>query len=690
MESKFWKPEEAGVEKRLEEERGTAEERFFVYNSNHHRSMHEQRRRLPIHKYRSHLIYLLNEHQVVVIVGETGSGKSTQVPQYLWEAGWAQSGECIVVTQPRRVAAITLAARVADEKGVKLGAEVGHSVRFDNCSSENTKVKFVTDGVLIREIMENPLLTNYSVIVVDEAHERSINTDLLLGLLKKVLKKRPQLRIIVSSATIDADCITKFFNTNTTGNPSLDTVAILSVEGRSYPIDIFYKLDPVPDYIKACVETVVDIHMTEKAGDVLVFLPGQEEVNSVVAQLKTRAETLNYKDLSLNVVPLYSGLPYRHQMKAFDRPKSHVRKVVVSTNIAETSLTINGVVYVVDSGFVRVNAFNPRCGLDTLITTAASQAEATQRAGRAGRVRAGKVYRLYMEKEFAMLPKSTTPEMQRGNVAGVVLQLKALGVDNIIRFPFLSPPSVQATLCALDQLFALGAVDEQCHLTTPVGTIMAELPLPPPLARMMVLAGELGCAEEVLILCAMLQIRSVFVSPFKRRGEAEKMKRKFSVEEGDLITLVNVYKAFVEADQNKRFCDQNYLNFKGLSRAVELTERLASYLRRFDIPLLSCHNNTDALVRCIAGGFFCNAAHYHHSGEYRTVRDQQALQVHPASVLFPLLPAPYVVFNEVVYGKGGEAMMMDVTVVTKEILLQAGPHYFSFTSDASSKRPRLF
>lgn len=686
--NKFWKPDEdGGVDKRLEEERGTNEEKFFVFNSNHHRSMVEQRKRLPIYKHRSNLIHLVNTHQVVVIVGETGSGKSTQVPQYLWEAGWAGVGECIVVTQPRRVAATTLASRVADEKNVKLGEEVGHSVRFDNCSSDRTKVKFVTDGVLIRQVMQDPLLTAYSVVIVDEAHERSINTDLLLGLLKKILKRRPTLRVIVSSATIDAHSITAFFNTNPTSIPSQDTVAVLAVEGRTYPVEILYKLDPVPDYVKACVDTVVDIHTAEKEGDVLVFLPGQEEVNTVVSELKTRSESLENKDLSLSVVPLYSGLPFRLQMKAFERSRGHIRKVVVATNIAETSLTINGVVYVVDTGFVRMNAFNPRCGLNTLITVPTSQAEATQRAGRAGRVRAGKVYRLYTEEQFVKLAPSTTPEMERGNIAGVLLQLKSLGVNNVIRFPFISPPSVQTTLCALDQLYALGALDEQCCLTDPVGKQMAELPLPPPLARMVVLAGELGCGEEVLVVCAMLQIRSVFVNAMKRKGEAEKARRKFSVEEGDLVTLVNVYKAFVASKQSKKFCEQHYLNYKGLSRAVELTERLSSYLRRFDIPLLSCQHNTEALVRCIAGGFFCNAAHYHHSGEYRTIRDQQPLQIHPSSTLYPLSPPPYVVFNEVVYGRGGVAMMVDVTVLSKEVLLQTAPHYFTY--QASVKRARL-
>ena len=690
MEKKFLKPDEAETDKHVEQERGTLEEKLFIYNNNHHRSLHDQKTHLPIYKYRSALIHLLNQHQVVVVVGETGSGKSTQLPQYLWEAGWAGPNECIVVTQPRRVAAITLAARVADEKGVKLGKEVGHNVRFDNCFCSETKVKFVTDGVLIREVLEDPLLTRYSVVVVDEAHERSINTDLLLGLLKKILKKRPKLRIVISSATIDAEVIMDFFNTNTTSITSKNNVAALTVEGRSYPIDIFYKLDPIPDYIKSCVETVIDIHMTEKAGDILVFLPGQDEVTSVVSQLKSRAESLNHKEISLNIVPLYAGLPYRSQMKAFERPRQHIRKVVVATNIAETSLTINGIVYVVDSGFVRVNAFNPRCGLDTLITTATSKVEATQRAGRAGRVRAGKVYRLYTEEEYSKLEEKSLPELERSNVAGVILQLKALGVDNIIRFPFISPPSVQSTLCALDLLYALGAVDEHCRLTDPVGKIMAELPLPPTLARMMVLAGELGCGEEVLILCAMLQIRSVFVIPFKRRSEAEKARRKFSVEEGDLVTLVNVYKGFVAAKQTKKFCDQNYLNYKGLVRAVELTERLASYMRRFDISILSCENNTEALVRCISGGFFSNAAHYHHSGEYRTVRDHHALQIHPSSVLYPLLPAPYVVFNEVIYGKAGEALMVDVTVVSKDLLLQTAPHYFTFNHENSSKRPRLF
>ena len=391
---KFWKPSDgdgptATNEERRESSEGSGD--AAIFNRNRNLSMEQQRQRLQVFRYRNHILYLLENYQTLVLVGETGCGKSTQLPQYLLESGWACDGRMVAVTQPRRVAVLTVSRRVADERDVELGGEVGYAIRFDECwDARTTKIKFVTDGLLIREMMHDPLLTSYSVVMLDEAHERTLYTDIVIGLLKKVTKKRPDLRVIVTSATLDAELFRDFFN-NSDDDASKDTAAVLSVEGRMFPVDIYYSLDPVPNYLTAAVETVVKLHRRENEGDVLVFVTGQEEVERVVSLLIDEARSLPKDAMKLRVLPMYGSLPTSEQLKVFDRTPRGVRKVIVATNIAEASVTINGIVYVVDCGFVKLKAYNPSCGLESLVILPTSRASAEQRAGRAGRVRSGQV-----------------------------------------------------------------------------------------------------------------------------------------------------------------------------------------------------------------------------------------------------------------------------------------------------------
>ena len=392
---KFWKPGTDVPGSHIEEERQNIVESAassVIYNPNASLSIERQRQGLPVFRYRNHILYLVENYRTVVIVGETGCGKSTQIPQYLVEAGWAAGGRVITVTEPRRVAAITVATRVAEERGVVLGDEVGFAVRFDSrCDPSSTRLKFVTDGLLIREMMSDPLLSNYSVIMLDEAHERSLCTDIVIGLIKKIQRRRPELRVIVASATLDAEKVGDFFTTNVSGDPSRDDVAILSVEGRMFPIDIFYSLDPVPDFVQATVETIKKIHYNEPAGDILAFLTGQDDIDIVVRALITEARQQPRDVMRMRVLPMHGSLPRAEQLKVFERTSRSTRKIIVATNIAEASVTIDGIVYVVDAGFVKLPAYNASCGLETLVIAPVSQASAQQRAGRAGRVRSGKV-----------------------------------------------------------------------------------------------------------------------------------------------------------------------------------------------------------------------------------------------------------------------------------------------------------
>lgn len=690
---KFWKPGTDVPPSVISEERHGPEvegSSSFVYNANVSLSIDQQRQHLPIFRYRLHLLYLLEKFQTVIVIGETGSGKSTQIPQYLLEAGWAAGGRVVAITQPRRVAAITVATRVADERGTKIGQDVGYAVRFEDCcDSARTRLKFLTDGLLVREMMSDPLLSKYSVVMLDEAHERSLNTDIVIGLLKKIQKKRPELRIIVASATLDAAKVYEFFNTNKDSDRSKDTVAALSVEGRTFPVDVFYAIDPVPDYIKATVETVMKIHHTEGNGDVLAFLTGMEEVGNVVRLLIEEARKLGTDGMKMKVLPMYGSLPGSEQLKVFERTPRNTRKIVVATNIAEASITINGIVYVVDCGFVKLCAYNPKCGVNSLVVVPISQASAEQRAGRAGRVRSGKVYRLYTEEVFQNLPNATVPEMQRSDMAPVIVQLKALGIDNILRFDFLSSPPAENVIRSLELLFALGALDENCHLTQPLGFKMAEFPLSPAFSKVLLTAEEFGCSEEAAVIAAITQIQNVFVIPPKQKADAERARRKFSVAEGDHITLLNVFRAFVASGNSSRWCKEHFLNYRGLCRANELRDQLVRMMKRAKVKIVSCGDDVDCLRRCLVVGLFANAARYHSSGVFKTIRDEFELHIHPTSVLYTESPPAYVLFTEVV--NSTKDYMRDVTVIKSEWLYELAPHYYEFGTERqiSEKRARL-
>ncbi|KAB0399044.1 hypothetical protein E2I00_004185, partial [Balaenoptera physalus] len=648
-----------------------------VYNPYAALSIEQQRQKLPVFKLRNHILYLIENYQTVVIVGETGCGKSTQIPQYLAEAGWTAEGRVVGVTQPRRVAAVTVAGRVAEERGAVLGHEVGYCIRFDDCTNPlATRIKFLTDGMLVREMMVDPLLTKYSAIMLDEAHERTLYTDIAIGLLKKIQKKRGDLRLIVASATLDAEKFWDFFNQNDTSDPARDTCVILTVEGRTFPVDIFYLQSPVPDYIKSTVETVMKIHQTEGDGDILAFLTGQEEVETVVSMLIEQARALGRTGMKrhLRVLPMYAGLPSFEQMKVFERVSRTVRKVIVATNVAETSITISGIVYVIDCGFVKLRAYNPRTAIECLVVVPVSQASASQRAGRGGRSRSGKCYRLYTEEAFDQLPQSTVPEMQRSNLAPVILQLKALGIDNILRFHFMSPPPAQSMVQALELLYALGGLDKDCRLTEPLGMRIAEFPLNPMFAKMLLESGNFGCSQEILSIAAMMQIQNVFVVPSNQKSQAIRVHRKFAVEEGDHLTTLNVYEAFIKHNKNSQWCQEHFLNYKGLVRAVTVREQLKKLLVKFQVPKKSSEGDPDPVLRCIVSGFFANAARFHSTGAYRTIRDDHELHIHPASVLYAEKPPRWVIYNEVI--QTSKYYMRDVTAIESAWLLELAPHFY--------------
>ncbi|XP_054282374.1 probable ATP-dependent RNA helicase DHX35 isoform X2 [Macrosteles quadrilineatus] len=587
------------------------------------------------------------------------------------------------VTEPRRVAATTLATRVADETGTVLGQTVGYCIRFDDCSQPGvTKIKYMTEGILLREMMADPLLRQYSVIMLDEVHERTTSTDILMGLLKKILRKQKKLRVIVTSATMDAEHLCSFFNHSSDKNKK--TAVIMSVEGRLYPVQIHYLKEPVPDYVRAAVDTVVKIHVSEAGGDVLCFLTGQEEVDRAVALLREHAASSPRRDLELLILPMYGSLPNADQLKVFQHTARTQRKVVVSTNIAETSVTIPGIVYVVDCGFVKMRWYDPHTCCDSLVTVPVSQASAEQRAGRAGRVRPGKVYRLYCEKDYDTLPTTTPPEMQRMDLSSAVLQLKALGIDNVVRFPFPSPPPARHLAAAYQLLHALGAIDDNGALSQPLGTNMAELPLPPLHAKVLLASGEFGCSEEAASVLALLQVQSVFTRPAGGAAsvKARVERRKFEVEEGDLLTLLNVYTAYkrevARSDKSSReWCHKHFVNHKAMKRVSEIRSQMLKLCEKLGVPIISAAGDSSKVRRCFTAGFFPNTAYLHHSGVYKTVRGDVVLHVHPTSVLYTLEQPQWLLFCEVV--QTDRSYMRELTVIQPEWLEELAPHFYHKT-----------
>ncbi|KAK4998201.1 DEAH-box RNA helicase prp16, partial [Elasticomyces elasticus] len=493
------------------------------------KTLREQREYLPAFAVREELLRVIRDNQVIIVVGQTGSGKTTQLTQFLHEDGYAKTG-MIGCTQPRRVAAMSVAKRVSEEMEVKLGGLVGYAIRFEDCTSKETAIKYMTDGVLLRESLVEPDLDKYSCIIMDEAHERALNTDVLMGLIKKVLARRRDLKLIVTSATMNAERFSRFYG----GAPEF------FIPGRTFPVDVQYHRTPCEDYVDAAVNQVIAIHVSQGDGDILVFMTGQEDIEVTCELVAERLAKLN-DPKPLSILPIYSQMPADLQAKIFDRAAPGVRKVIVATNIAETSLTVDGIMFVVDTGFSKLKVYNPRMGMDTLQITPISQANASQRAGRAGRTGPGKSYHLYTERAFRdEFYIQTIPEIQRTNLANTVLLLKSLGVRDLLDFDFMDPPPQDTITTSLFDLWALGALDNLGDLT-PLGRQMTSFPMDPSLAKLIITSVDYGCSEEMLTIVSMLSVPSVFYRPKERLEEADAVREKFFAAESDHLTLLNVY-----------------------------------------------------------------------------------------------------------------------------------------------------
>ncbi|PNX97746.1 pre-mRNA-splicing factor ATP-dependent RNA helicase dhx16-like protein [Trifolium pratense] len=641
--------------------------------------LQEERKKLPIYAFRDEFLQAVNNHQVIVIVGETGSGKTTQIPQYLHEAGYTKHGRMIACTQPRRVAAMSVAARVSQEMGVKLGHEVGYSIRFEDCTSEKTVVKYMTDGMLLREFLAQPELDSYSVVMVDEAHERTLSTDILFGLVKDVVRARPDLKLLISSATLDAEKFSNYF----------DLAPIFKIPGRRYPVEIHYTKSPEANYLDAAVVTALQIHATQSPGDILVFLTGQEEIETVEQILKHRVRGLGTKIAELIICPIYANLPTELQAKIFEPTPEGARKVVLATNIAETSLTIDGIKYVIDPGFCKMKTYNPRTGIESLLVTPISKASAMQRDGRSGRTGPGKCFRLYTSHSFQNdLDDNTSPEIQRTNLANVVLTLYSLGIEyeKLLRFEFMDPPPADAIKKAMELLYNLGALNGQGKLTK-VGRRMAEFPLDPMLSKMIVASEKYKCSDEIISIAAMLSVgNSIFYRPKDKQVHADNARMNFHTGDvGDHIAHLNVYNSWKENNYSSQWCYENYIQVRSMKRARDIRDQLGGLLERVEIESTSNSNDLDAIKKSILSGFFPHAAKLQKNGTYGRVKHLQTVHIHPSSGLAEVVPR-LVLYHELVLTT--KEYMRQVTEIKPEWLLEIAPHYYQLNDveDSSSKK----
>ncbi|KAL7810273.1 P-loop containing nucleoside triphosphate hydrolase protein [Trichoderma aethiopicum] len=631
-------------------------------------SIQETRKSLPIYQYREQFLQALEQYQILVIVGETGSGKTTQLPQYLHEAGYTKNGMKVGCTQPRRVAAMSVAARVADEVGVKLGHEVGYSIRFEDCSSEKTILKYMTDGMLLREFMTEPDLAGYSAIMIDEAHERTVHTDILLALVKDLARERKDLKLLISSATMNAEKFAQYF----------DDAPIFNIPGRRYPVDIYYTPAPEANYLAAAITTVFQIHTTQGKGDILIFLTGQDEIEAAEMEIAETAKKLGNRIKELVICPIYANLPSELQAKIFEPTPEGARKVVLATNIAETSLTIDGIVYVIDPGYVKENVYNPATGMSNLVVVPCSRASANQRSGRAGRVGPGKCFRLYTKFAYMNeMEESPLPEIQRTNLNGVVLQLKSLGINELLDFEFMDPPPTETLIGALNQLFALQALNHKGELTK-IGRQMAEFPTDPMLAKAVLAADKEGCVEEVLSIVSMLgEASALFFRPKDKKIHADSARNRFTVKEGgDHITLLNIWNQWVDSGFSPIWAKENFLQQRSLTRARDVRDQLAKLCERVEVAPSTCGaNNLRPIKRAITAGFFPNAARLQKSGDsYRTFKNNTTVWIHPSSVLMSVdPPEKTVIYYELV--QTTKEYMRSVMPIEAAWLAELAPHF---------------
>ena len=636
-------------------------------------------KKLPVYEQKERILETLKSNQVIVVQSPTGSGKTTQLPVILYEAGYSQGG-MIAVTQPRRIAALSVSEFIAKQLHTTYPGLVGYKMRFEDKTDQSTKIKIMTDGILLQELKLDPWLSKYSVIMVDEAHERSLNIDFVLGLLKRILAERKEFKVIVSSATMNAEAFSEYF----------DGCPIVTIDTITYPVAMIYDPPAISAgtstdaastaLIEKICNTVERILDNKEKGGILIFLPGEKIIKDCMI-------ALNHSSFAKKIftLPLYGRLPKDEQENVFKKPPAGRKKIILSTNIAETSVTIADITTVIDSGLAKMNFYNPRTFTSSLTETTVSKASCNQRRGRAGRTCEGTCYRLYTRKDFDTRQMYTTEEIYRTDLSEVVLQMADLGIKDFYGFDFISPPGREGIIGAVDTLNMLGALSPDNTLSS-IGKLMAAFPLEPRISRIIVEAVMRfpGVLEEALIAASFLSANSPFVLPPGEEMDARKAHHAFRDMHGDFVSYLNIFTAFKSAKNKTKFCERNYLDERIMLEIENINLQLQEIVSAMKIPLTGGGSRTDYLC-CIGAGmiqFVCVRAG---RDNYRSVTADH-ICIHPGSVMFRQDPL-YIVAGEIV--RTSRMFAMSVSPLTKSVLEQISPSLPEQLENGKSSKGRL-
>lgn len=634
--------------------------------------------KLPVYEQKQRILDTLATHQVIVVQSPTGSGKTTQIPVILHEAGYSQTG-VIAVTQPRRIAALSVSEFIARQLKTNYPGLVGYKMRFEDKTDASTKIKIMTDGILLQEMKLDPWLTKYSVVMVDEAHERSLNIDFVLGLLKRILAERKDFKVIVSSATMNAEAFSAYF----------DGCPIVTIDTVTFPVTMIY--DPPATKITTSTEsgceailrkietTIGRVLDNRDEGDILVFLPGEKIIRDCVRRL-----TFAPYHSKIHIIPLYGRLPKEEQERVFDDAPFGKKKVIVSTNIAETSVTINGVTTVIDSGLAKLNFYNPRTYTSSLVETQVSKASCNQRRGRAGRTCPGTCYRLYSRDDFESRQLYTTEEIYRTDLSEVVLRMAELDITDFESFDFISPPGKEGILGAIDTLNLLGALNEDRTLSH-IGKMMTEFPLEPRVSRILVesIMRYPEVLDEALIAAAFLSTTSPFVLPPGEEMDARKAHHAFRDIQGDFVSYVRLFRTYTSMKNQERFCKNNYLDEKVMYEIANIKQQLEEEVAALGIPITGGGSMDDYLC-CIAAGMIQFVCVREGRENYRSLTADH-ISIHPGSSMFRNDPL-FIVAGEIV--RTSRMFAMSVSPLTRTLLARISPDLEERLNIARGKRGR--
>lgn len=635
-------------------------------------------KKLPVYEQKQRILDTLKDNQVIVVQSPTGSGKTTQIPVILYEAGYAQSGT-IAVTQPRRIAALSVSEFISKQLNTTYPGLVGYKMRFEDKTDATTKIKIMTDGILLQEMKLDPWLSKYSVIMVDEAHERSLNIDFVLGLLKRVLAERKDFRVIVSSATMNAEAFSAYF----------DGCPIVTIDTITYPVTIVYDTPSIPAstiseaatdalLTKIC-NTVDRILANNEPGGILIFLPGEKIIKDCLWKLDHSPFSRK-----IHTLPLYGRLAKEEQEKVFDPAPFGKKKVIISTNIAETSVTISDITTVIDAGLAKLNFYNPRTFTSSLNETAISKASCNQRKGRAGRTQPGICYRLYSRKDYDTRPIYTTEEIYRTDLSEVVLRMAELGITDFQNFDFISPPGIEGIIGAVDTLNMLKALDSDNTLSS-IGKLMVEFPLEPRISRIIIEAimKYPNVLEEALIAAAFLSANSPFLLPQGEEMEARKAHHNFRDMQGDFVSYLNIFKGYTSSPDKEKFCKKNYLDDRVMAEIENINVQLKDIVSKMNIPIMGGGNKGDYLC-CIASGMIQFVCIRTGKNTYRSLTADK-ICIHPGSVLFRQDPL-FIVAGEIV--RTSRMYAMSVSPLTKSLLHQISPTLLNLLENIKSPKDK--